>query len=59
MTGLLLRVLVVDDEEPARQRLVDLLRRDMASARTSLRRSDFAIVRAICVTSSTWVSRVR
>src|SRR5436190_1751905 len=28
MTGSLLRVLVVDDEEPARQRLVDLLRRD-------------------------------
>lgn len=29
MTGSLLRVLVVDDEEPARQRLVDLLRRDV------------------------------
>ena len=28
MTASLLRVLVVDDEEPARQRLVDLLRRD-------------------------------
>jgi two-component system LytT family response regulator len=28
VTGPLLRVLVVDDEEPARQRLVDLLRRD-------------------------------
>ena len=28
MTAELLRVLVVDDEEPARQRLVDLLRRD-------------------------------
>ncbi|MEO5822822.1 MAG: LytTR family DNA-binding domain-containing protein [Vicinamibacteraceae bacterium] len=47
MTGSLLRVLVVDDEEPARQRLVDLLRRDAGVSAISEASDGLAAVDAI------------